>query len=201
MTEDEHSDRAGYKTLLDEMPRIADAVSKVPAAAQARAFDTLVAALGLTPSASTSEEKGDKSSTLSDTGSGSNLDGIATVSDDGTFHLTVRDLKAKNARDAMKRLAYVLIRAHMILTGGPASRKVVITPWLQKWRLYDGNSRGFLASDKGIIRSGDEYSLDVPGAKEADGFIADIKDTGQVGSWVPTSVKKSRKKKKSVEEK
>jgi hypothetical protein len=73
------------------------------------------------------------------------------------------------------------------------SRKKIINPEISKWRLADGHARSFISSDKGIIKRGDEFSLDIHAQSEADQYIRDIKDSGKIGSWKPGATKKQRR--------
>lgn len=113
------------------------------------------------------------------------LPGIARLSDDGTFHVTVRDLKARSGLDAAVRLAHVAIYAHHELTGVPLSSSKGLTPILKAWRLYDGNTRARLAKEKGIVRNGDQLSLDAHATRDAQRFITEILDDQAAGSWRP----------------
>jgi hypothetical protein len=110
--------------------------------------------------------------------------GVARLSD-GTLVVTVRDFKAKSKLDAGYRIALVAIYAHKKLTGKPISSRKVLTPLLQKWRVYDGNLRTRIREDKGIIRKSDELSLDAHAEAAAEQFISEIHDPGTRGTWKP----------------
>ena len=183
-----------YNKLMKELPEIGKVVSSLPETVQGKAFDIIVSTLlereqtlPVTPPISPK----------SDTGvpiSGNDLSAIGTKASDGSFHFSVRDLKATTAWDATKRLTYVLVRAYTQIMGTEtASRKNVINAHLRSWRLYDGNARKFLANDAGIIRNNDELKLDKHASDEADQFIREIADQNVTGSWKPTT-KKNRKK-------
>lgn len=112
------------------------------------------------------------------------IPGIAQISEDGDFKLTVRDLKAKNTNDAAIRLAHVVVFAYENLTGEKkvSSRKLII-PILRRWRAYTGNTRNALAKEKGILRYGDKVSLDAHSKRDAENFINEILDDSIKGSW------------------
>jgi hypothetical protein len=124
------------------------------------------------------------------------LPGIAKITANGEFHLTVRDVKASSAKDAAIRLTHIVIKAYSLLTDqqGVSSKKIVI-PILRNWRVYDGNTRHALANHKGILRNGGELLLDVHAAKEADRYIKDVLDPKIEGTWQAGS--KARAKSKS----
>jgi hypothetical protein len=111
------------------------------------------------------------------------MPGIARLSDSGDLHLTVRDLKARSGLDAAVRLAYVAIYAYQKLAGRALSSPSGLTPLLKSWRLYDGNTRARLARDKGILRNGDDLSLDAHATRDAERFVQEILDDGIEGRW------------------
>jgi hypothetical protein len=126
-------------------------------------------------------------------GDGKEMPGIARVSGEGELRLTVRDVKARSAMDAVVRLAHIAIRAHELLTGQKSiSSKNVLVPLLKSWRVYDGNARTALGKQKGIIRNGDELELDVHAQGDADRYIAEALDGGIEGTWNPAA--KGRKR-------
>jgi PAS domain S-box-containing protein len=86
----------------------------------------------------------------------------------------VRDLKAKSGLDAAVRLAQVAIYAHERLTGRPLSSRKGLTPLLKEWRLYDGNTRARLAREPGIVRSGDDLTLDPRGRRDAERLVEEL---------------------------
>jgi hypothetical protein len=118
------------------------------------------------------------------------LAGIAIISNTGDLRITARDLKAKSTNDAAIRLLLVTIRAHQLLLdqSGVSARKVIV-PLLKKWRAYDGNTRNAVAKHRGIVRLGDELSLDVHAQNEADRYIEEINDSSVSGKWQPSSSK------------
>lgn len=118
------------------------------------------------------------------------IPGIARLGSDGTFKLTVRDIKAKNTNDAAIRLVHVVVLAHELLTNeSSVSSKQVLVPVLREWRAYTGNTRAIIATHKGIIREGDRISLDAHARQEAEEYIRQIQDDTVQGSWKPTAVK------------
>ena len=190
-----------FNTLKEQMPEIAKIVTTFPEHIQGKVFDTLVyELLGKTeitknidikkvnpPLPITSDELADLST-------------IASVTPDGHYHLVIRDLKATNAKDAVKRLVYVLIRSYTKLTNSTSvSRKDIVNPELTKWRLADGNARNYIATDRGILKQGDQLCLDKHAQDEADQFIDDINNPQIIGSWKPSSVKKVRRSKNDHE--
>jgi hypothetical protein len=121
-------------------------------------------------------------------GDGTEIPGIAVLSENGEVRFTIRDLKAKSAREATTRLVYVGVHATEMLTGKKGvSRKSVIVPLLKHWRVYDGNARQLLAMDRGLLKNGDEIELDGHAQKDAERFVQEIQDSNQVGSWRPGS--------------
>jgi hypothetical protein len=113
------------------------------------------------------------------------IPGIARLTEGGELQVTIRDLKARSGLDAAVRLSYVAIYAHQKLASRPLSSPTGLTPLLKAWRLYDGNTRTRLAKDKGILRSGDDLSLDAHATRDAERFIQEILDEGVQGSWKP----------------
>ncbi|MGD0158410.1 MAG: hypothetical protein ABSB50_20155 [Terracidiphilus sp.] len=114
------------------------------------------------------------------------IPGIAKLSQDGEILLTVRDLKARNTNDAAIRLVHVLIWAAQKLTGSASvSSRRIVTPLLQRYRCYDGNTRHAVASDRGIVRDGDELSLDFHAEQRAEQFVSEILDASVEGQWRP----------------
>lgn len=113
------------------------------------------------------------------------IGGIARLTDDGQLKVTVRDLKAKSGLDAATRLAHVAIYAHQEMAGQPLSSRKGLTPLLREWRLYDGNTRRRLGNDRGILRDGDNLSLDAHAKMDAQRYIEDILNPDVQGSWRP----------------
>jgi hypothetical protein len=117
--------------------------------------------------------------------------GIAKLSPSGEVQLTVRDFKAKSANDAAVRLVHVVIWATAKLKGEPAvSSKNVIVPLLRKYRCYDGNTRGAIANDKGLVRDGDTLSLDFHAEQHAEKLVKEILDESSEGKWKPGPTKR-----------
>jgi len=121
------------------------------------------------------------------------IPGVARLSENGTLEVTVRDLKAKSTLDAAIRLGLIAIRANEILTGSASlsSRKALV-PILKDWRAYDGNTRPALARHKGILRNGDNLSLDAIAKKEAEKYIAEVLDDSISGNWNPDARRAKR---------
>ena len=112
--------------------------------------------------------------------------GIARLDKAGKFYLTVRDIKAKHTNDAAIRLAHIVIFAYQKLTGEESvSSKKVVMPLLRQWRSYTGNTRKALSRHKGILRNGDELSLDAHSMNDAEKFIEDALNESLIGKWKP----------------
>jgi PAS domain S-box-containing protein len=103
------------------------------------------------------------------------LPGVACLTETGEFRITTRDLRAKSALDAAVRLARLAIYAHERLTGRPLSSRKGLTPLLKEWGLYDGNARARLAKEPGIVRSGDNLSLDSRARREAERLVEELR--------------------------
>lgn len=176
-----------YEKLRKELPEIAKVVSLFPEPVQGKAFDVLVSSLieGALPSKLGAIQITNPIAAPSEsTTTCMDIAGVAMKDTNGQFHFSVRDVKASNAIDAVKRLTYVLIRAYIQVMGvKTVSRKAIINPHLSAWRLYNGNARRFIAGDPGIIKNGDELSLDVHAEKEADTYIKEILDANVQGKW------------------
>jgi len=124
-------------------------------------------------------------------GKSGEIPGIAKLSQSGEVQLTVRDFKAKSANDAAVRLVHVVIWAAGKLTGERSvSSKNVIVPLLKKYRCYDGNTRGSIAKDKGLVRDGDQLSLDFHAEQFAEKIVGEILDSSSEGRWKPGSTKR-----------
>jgi len=129
---------------------------------------------------------------------GDPLEDIVERTDDDRFRVVARDLKAKSKNEAAVRLVYLVLYANEVLNGHQktSSRKMVV-PVLNEWRAYDGNTRWTLAKDQGIKRDGDLLSLDIHSRREAEKFIAEIRDEAVKGSWTPSGVRTRKAGKKT----
>ena len=117
--------------------------------------------------------------------------GIAKTSASGEVQLTVRDFKGRSANDVATRLVHVLVWATRRLTDAPfASSRHSIVPALRRYRCYDGNTRAVLARDKGLVRDGDNLSLDFHANELAEKFVAEILDANVEGRWRPGATKR-----------
>lgn len=133
---------------------------------------------------------------------GNEIPGIACISDSGEFKLTVRDIKAKNAKDAAIRLVHIIVYAYEKLKKEAVSSRKVVTPILKQWRLHTGSIRGTIANLPGIIRDRDNLSLDVHAKRDAEKYIKDVSDDTVQGKWKPSyKGRKKVKKKKTVSKK
>jgi len=127
-------------------------------------------------------------STLAASSASSNteLPGIARLLDDGSLKILARDLKAKSALDAAVRLSYVAIHAYSVLSqGGKLSSRKGLTQILKQYRLYDGNVRARLARERGIVRDGDNLSLDAHATTDAERYMGEITNAEITGQWKP----------------
>lgn len=114
-----------------------------------------------------------------DSSTGIDYKRLAHVDGSNQFHLTVRDLKETSKIDSVKRLIYLSVLLHQKLTKSETtSRKTIVKPILEKWRVYDANARRFMALDKGLMKSGDEFKLDVHATEEAETFCREILEAG-----------------------
>lgn len=130
------------------------------------------------------------------------IPGIATISENGNYNLTIRDLKAQTTNDAAIRLSHIVIYTHQKLTDSTTtSSKKILKPILEQWRAYTGSTRWALKKCKGIIREGDLLSLDIHAKRTAEKYIQEILDDTVVGTWDPHSNKKKVTKKKSTTKK
>ena len=105
------------------------------------------------------------------------LPGIARLTSDGQFQMTLSELKARSRLQAAVRLAMIAIYAHQRLTGRPLSSRQFLTPLLKEWHLYDGNTRARIAREQGVIRNGDDLSLEGAARREAERFISERHST------------------------
>lgn len=170
-----------YEKVKDRLTEIRELIEDFPEACQPVICQGLVKAVieesrsasGFAPELAAQQADG-RSVPEATAGSGSEIPGVALIDEEGRLRITLRDLGGKTKTEKARRLVYIAIRAYGKLTGeeGVSSRQIV-TPILKEWRLYDGNSRAMMASDKGIQRNGDVLRLDVPGKREADEFIAE----------------------------
>jgi len=184
-----------FDKLKEHLPEIAKIVATFPEPLQEKVYDNLVSELlGEKVDTGIKEPKKVKTHSFNGAQDEDNLSEIATLTSDGQYHSSIRDLKASSAKDATKRLIYVLIHSYTkLMKTSSVSRKKIINPELIKWRLADGNDRSFISSDKGIIKQGDEFSLDLHAQKEAEQYIQDIKNSEIIGSWkLGTTRKKQR---------
>jgi hypothetical protein len=169
-----------YERLKSELPEISKIATTFPDALQPRVFELLITEfLGAKPAGLPSTGKA-AAPELND----KEISGIAHLDETGKMHLSVRDPKASTTNDAARRLTYVTLRAHELLTGNAkASSKEVVVPILKNWRCYTGNTRMLVAKDKGLYRESGMVWLDGPGKEEADKFIKEIQDATTTGGW------------------
>ncbi len=133
------------------------------------------------PLSGSGTEKPDSYTTLKN-----EIPGIARIDSDGNFHLTARDIKAKNTNDAAVRITHVIIWAYERLTGdNEVSSKDIVPPLLKQWRAYTGNTRKALSNHKGILRNGSKLSLDAHSKKDAENYVDDILNNDVTGKWKP----------------
>jgi hypothetical protein len=190
-----------YEKLKIHLPEIAKIVETFPPTLQEKVYQTMISELlGKTSFDAKEKIETKKEETKEKLEISDDLSAIATFGPDGQYHSSIRDLKAKNAKDAAKRLVYVLIRSYTkLMKTDTVSRKDLINPELTKWRLSNANTRGLIANDPGIIKQGDSFSLDQHAQKEADDFICEINNPEIVGSWKIGSSKRQKRKKSDTE--
>jgi hypothetical protein len=127
------------------------------------------------------EKKSDKLSML-----GAEMPGIAMITSDNEFALTLRDLKAKSQLDAARRLAHVAIYSYARLFKTSDMPSVEVTGLLKSWRVYDGNSRAMIANSQGLIRTKEGgIALDAHAKQEAESYIEEILNPEIKGTWAP----------------
>jgi len=190
-----------FEKLKENLPEIAKIVITFPEPLQGKVYETLISELlGKRADIGITGSKKDKVNPDTHVDVDDNLDAIATLTSDGQYHSSIRDLKASNAKDATKRLVYVIIQSYTKMMNSPSvSRKAIINPELIRWRLANGNSRDFIAKDMGIIKHGDKLSLDQHAQNEADQFIRDIENPEIIGSWKPGITKRQPRSKNGSE--
>lgn len=186
-----------FEKLLNEIPKIGEAIKSLPESVQSKAFDILVASLNGTIPVTRTGINALNQTPIQPLVDNSDFGGVCTYTNN-EFFLTIRDLKAKNAADATKRLIYVTIYSYNRLSAETISRKKILNPILKKWRLDNGNTRKFISEDKGILKVGDTYSLDVHAEQEAMQFVADIKNPELTGTWSPSAVTRRKAKEKGA---
>jgi hypothetical protein len=182
-----------YEKLKKEYPTMTKYVKAFPEAVQVKAFETLynayLADIGITQIGIFKEPR-------VTTGGSNDLSGVAELLPDGGIELTVRDPKAGTRQDAVKRVVYVTIRANELLTGKTsADKKKVVMKGLKKMRLTSGTARNALTKVPGLIKVGNEWSLDGPAKEEADKYIQEIKDDSIQGKFKPGTISRPKKKK------
>ena len=121
------------------------------------------------------------------------IPGIATHNkQDSSMKFTIRDLKAKNAKNAAVRLALVSTYIYEKFTGETtAPRQRILTPLLKDYRINRGSSRAAIIDHKGIIAVGrNNIQLDSHAKIEAENIIAEILSDDVEGGWSPTNVRK-----------
>ncbi len=129
---------------------------------------------------------------------GGGLEDIVEQIEGGGFRVIARDLKAKSRNEAAIRLVHLVLYANEVLNGQQkTSSKALVLPVLQEWRAYDGNTRGAIANHPGIKREGDSLSLDLHSRRDAEKFIAEIRDETVQGGWSPAKQKNRKSSKKS----
>jgi hypothetical protein len=127
------------------------------------------------------------------------LDGIAEKDEEGNVSIVVSDLKARNAKDAAKRLIYVTLLARKKLLQEQKTDRAVVTSVLTNYGLYDGNSRHLISKDKALIKDGrKKLTLSAAAAPQAAKYIQEIQDPAVKGKWSPGITRKRRKPKKTV---
>lgn len=171
-----------YDDLIKEIPKFKELVADYPENLQPIILDALISEFRAPnrPTASDHAREHQKSTISKPKVAGSHsreIPGIALLNGDGDLKITLREVPGKTTNEKARQLAYIIIRVSEIFTGEPSvSSKRVLSPILKEWRLYTGNTRGVLAKDKGIVRDGDNLSLDVPAKKEADRILEQLRE-------------------------
>lgn len=128
---------------------------------------------------------------------GNEIPGIAVLNGNGSLDITIRDLKAKNLKDAAIRFALVFIRAYEKLTGkNSVSSRKQLSPAMRDYRIYDGNTRHAIANYRGINRNRDLLSLDSVAKREADNIISEIGDDKIKTKWQISRIGKIKRKRR-----
>lgn len=184
--------RSFYERLKKEFPTIAKYVKTFPEAVQVKAFEILynayVADIGDVPSAIIKRSEVAREA--------NDLTGIAELLADGSIELTARDPKANTLRDAVKRVVYLAIRANELLAGNKSAHRMkVVNKFLKKYRLTSGAARVELTKVPGLIKVGNEWSLDGPAKEEADKYIREVNDDSIEGKFKPGTISRPKKKK------
>ena len=191
---------------LAAMSTVAGALSKLDKEAVTRVLAWVGNKYGVIPSPSSqstsggSENRGQNTAaatngkSITPTHGGKEIAGLTRLNGDGKVEITVRDPKGRSAGDTAKRLIYLAIRAAQLLGQETVSRKELLNPLLTRWRLNNGNTRRMIGSDRGLLKSGDSLSLDIPAAKEADEFLREALDPTVDGGWKPGTGRRTSKK-------
>ena len=183
--------------LLKSMPKIAEAVNLFKSEeVQKRAFEVLITGIGTVPVVPSGIM--DPPFTPPTTVNQENeIPGIAIKNTDGSIQFTFRDIKAKSAADAGIRITLLAALVHEKLTGQEElSRKKILNPLLEDWRVYDGNLRDAINEHRGIINTRTTIKLDSHAKDEAKKIIQEVLDDSIVGKWNPSNVSKSTRKTK-----
>lgn len=105
--------------------------------------------------------------------------GIARLTEEGGIELTLKDPRGRSKNDTARRLAYVALRAHEMLTGQEwASFRRLVVPVLKQWDVLTNNTRQALAHDRCMIRldeDRDQVSLNAAGRMRADTYMEEIR--------------------------
>jgi hypothetical protein len=137
--------------------------------------------------------KNDKSSIVADlattapSSTSNEMPGIACLTSDGEYRVTMRDLKAKNKLDAANRLVHVCIYSYTQMQNLPDMPSRLLTSILKDWRVYDGNTRVLISKSKGLIRTKEGgLALDAHAKRDALKYIAEILNDEIAGKWSAT---------------
>jgi hypothetical protein len=105
----------------------------------------------------------------------------------GSFELSDNRLKAKNARDYVRRLTYLFLYAHEI-HALPYSTEAAVKAILQSAKSWDasGNTNAWLKKRIGIAQEGeDRLKLTAPGREGAVATLKDALDANVSDTWNP----------------
>jgi hypothetical protein len=108
---------------------------------------------------------------------------VARLMANGDLRVLVRDVKARSKLNAAVRMAHIAIYAYEKLAGAPLQSRTGLTPVLKSHRLYDGNTRSRIAKEPGIVRDGDQLTLDDNARQAAEKYIGEALDASVEGKW------------------
>jgi len=105
-----------------------------------------------------------------------------------TIRLDNSHLKATSQRDFVRRLTYLFLFAHR-LEGRDKVSRAQLNEVLKECSVYDGNARGFIARDDGLIREDGNkiLGLNLVGRERAKEVLEEVLDPDVENKWSITS--------------